>query len=119
TKDAADAAADKPRDSIWRPLGKLPGAPGVVDLLAAYLWHCNSAPIPLPLGAVTALTRIAALARHGYLVLACAPGLASERDVRLAQFPALLAAAPQRLPVNFHLLARHLRQLGAASMEAR
>ena len=115
----ADNSADKAQDSIWRPLGKLPGAPGAAELLAAYLWHCNSAPIPLPLGAMVALTRIAVLARRGYLVLACAPGLVSERDLRLAQFPALLAAEPERLPVNFHVLGKHLRQLGAANRETR
>ena len=104
---------------LWRPAARLPNCAAFGQAVECYLSHFNSAPVPLPEGALGAIERIAALAQRGYLVLAAAPGFISERDMRLCEAGRLVneQAARQPLPINFHLLAQHYRALGAASRE--
>ena len=103
----------------WRSAGRLPGGAAVAQAIRSYQAHCNSVPIPMPGGALGAIDRIAAVAGRGYLVLAAAPGFTTERDMRLCPVGDLVdaAAAHRPLPVNFHLLAQHYRNLGAATRE--
>src|SRR5690606_28013458 len=98
---------------------RLPGGAAVAEAVRGYQSHCNSAPVPFPEGALCAIDRLTALAVHGYLVLAAAPGFATEREMRLCHTGSLVGdlAARRPLPVHFHLLAQHYRAQGGASRE--
>ncbi|SMP44961.1 Acetyltransferase (GNAT) domain-containing protein [Noviherbaspirillum suwonense] len=104
----------------WRPLQTGRVADRVTSLMEGCLSKFNSAPVPLPIGAIDILERIASLASNGYLVLAAAPGLVSERHIRLHQFSDLLAHYRRyaEMPVNFYLLSQYVGVLGGVSWQS-
>ena len=104
----------------WKPVQ--PGRLGedLVQLVQGYLQKFNSVPIPLPTGATGQIQRIASLAPNGYLILAAASGLVSERQIRLHHFSDLLAHYRQcsTMPVNFYLLGQYCAAMAASSWQA-
>lgn len=104
---------------LWHPAHEDDLPEGVAQLARDCLSRFNSVPLPLPLGAIKLTALIAASARSGYLLLAAAQGLATEQQVRLQTFPALVERHRNggALPVNFDLLARHFRSIGATAWQ--
>jgi RimJ/RimL family protein N-acetyltransferase len=104
----------------WRPLQTAHVTNRLASLIESCLRKFNSAPIPLPMGAFAMHERIASLASGGYLILASAPGLVSERQIRLHHFSDLLAHYRCRaaMPVNFYLLDEYGRTMGATSWQS-
>ncbi|MGI4937267.1 MAG: hypothetical protein ACRYF5_11050, partial [Janthinobacterium lividum] len=101
---------------LWQPLGAPPLPAALDEMMQRYRDQFNSAPVPIPVGALRVIERIATLAPHGYLVIAAAPGATSERKLRLCHFGPLVNdyARTGSAPVNFHLLEQRYGELGAA-----
>jgi RimJ/RimL family protein N-acetyltransferase len=116
----AHCAQAEQEATLWRPVqqDRMPDA--LRQLVHAYLSKFNSAPIPLPTGAMSMMERIAFIAQAGYLVLAAAPGLVSEHQIRLNHFSAVLSHYRRcaAMPVNFYLLDQYCARLAAASWQS-
>nr|WP_314623057.1 GNAT family N-acetyltransferase [uncultured Noviherbaspirillum sp.] len=104
----------------WHPLQTGHVNDRLTSLIKSCLSKFNSAPIPLPMGAIAMHERIASLASSGYLILASAPGLVSERQIRLHHFSDLIAHYRSRaaMPVNFYLLDEYGKTMGAISWQS-
>ena len=104
----------------WKPVQEGRLAEGLVHLVQGYLQKFNSVPIPLPTGATGLIQRIVSLAPNGYLILAAAPGLVSERQIRLHHFSDLLAHYRRcaTMPVNFYLLGQYCATIAASSWQS-
>ena len=103
----------------WRPAESSLQTGIFASVFSRYLDEFNSTPICYPDGAIDALRRWRRLARHGYLMLACGSGMASELRMRLHTFPDLVSAYRDegRLPVHYGLLSYWARLHGAATAE--
>lgn len=104
----------------WKAVQQGRLAEGLVQLVQGYLQKFNSVPIPLPTGATGLIERIASLAPKGYLIFAAAPGLVSERQIRLHHFSDLLAQYRRcaTMPVNFYLLGQYCATMAASSWQS-
>lgn len=104
----------------WHPLQTGHVNDRLTSVIVSCLSKFNSAPIPLPTGAIAMHERIASLASGGYLILASAPGLVSERQIRLHHFSDLIAHYRGRasMPVNFYLLDEYGKTMGAVSWQS-
>lgn len=107
--DEAAWAAD-PEGNGWIPAERVRG-------LAAYLGCVNSAPIPVPAGALRAIEAMEAAASPAWMAIARAPGWEHAADARDPDAP---RGGPDewraaRLPVNFDWLAARCREAGFAT----
>lgn len=101
--------------NAWTPISAEPW-PRLQPVLDGYRARLNSAPIPLPFGAMRTIDQLPALASAGYLLLALDEGCMSELQMRLLGFDRVTARFKQHgmLPVNFHLLEAQLRENAVA-----
>ena len=104
----------------WKPAQPDLAGVRLDQIIREYLLKFNSAPMPLPTGAIKLIERIALLAPRGYLIVATAPGLISERHIRLFHFSDLLAHYRRHMamPVNFYLLGENCARFGAKSWQS-
>lgn len=91
--------------------------PDVPELLQNYLAKFNSAPVPYPQAALAMIDLIRSHCGQGCLMIASAPGMTSEAELRLANFAELTKRfqSDQPMPVNFHMLAYKIARSNAAT----
>jgi len=86
------------------------------SVFADYLQKFNSSPIPFPEGGLRFIDAFDKVATFGYFLINFATGYATEQSLRLGLFSRLCDELNQNktLPVNFHLLANRLQELGCS-----
>jgi RimJ/RimL family protein N-acetyltransferase len=86
----------------------------------SFLARFNSVPLPVPSGALELIERLAVRCSKGYLMLASAPGFASDRALRLLSFADALSDRDKGIapPVNFILTAERHAALGASTWQS-
>jgi RimJ/RimL family protein N-acetyltransferase len=86
------------------------------SVFSDYLKKFNSSPIPFPEGGLRFIDAFHKIANFGYFLINFATGYATEQSLRLALFSRLCDELNENktLPVNFHLLAYRLQELGCS-----
>lgn len=86
------------------------------SVFADYLQKFNSSPIPFPEGGLRFIDAVHKIANFGYFLINFSTGYATEQSLRLGLFSRLCDELNENktLPVNFHLLAYRLHELGCS-----
>ncbi len=86
------------------------------SVFADYLTKFNSSPIPFPEGGLRFIDTLHKVAHFGYFLINFSTGYATEQSLRLGLFSRLCDELKENktLPVNSHLLAYRLQELGSS-----
>jgi len=86
------------------------------SVFADYLKKFNSSPIPFPEGGLRFIDAFHKAVTFGYFLINFSTGFSTEQSLRLGIFSRLCDELSQNktLPVNFHLLAHRLQELGCS-----
>lgn len=86
------------------------------SVFADYLQKFNSSPIPFPEGGLRFIDAFHKIANFGYFLINFSTGFATEQSLRLGLFSRLCDELNENktLPVNYHLLAYRLQELGCS-----